>query len=172
MSDGALFPTLAQGLAAFKAELQGDAGAKLAAMPPTDNPLRALILTVLKAVLDALVWLEQALVKLAELAVLTDGMIATLETAGITLKGMAGLRAQDFPPELSAVIGPLTEATQLASQAGDLLTDFTDKLGVLPTPDDINLARAELEQILGRTNAPLLGDRPRDLTRLVAALPA
>ena len=141
----------------------------LARVEVTVPGLWALILTVLKAVLDALVWLEQALVKLAELAVLTDGMIATLETAGITLKGMAGLRAQDFPPELSVVIGPLTEATQLASQAGDLLTD---KLGVLPTPDDINLARAELEQILGRTPAPLLGDRPRDLQRLVAALPA
>jgi hypothetical protein len=172
MSDGALFPSLAQGLAAFKAELQGDAGAKIAAMPETDNPLRGLILTVLKAVLDALVWLETALVKLAELAVLTDGMIATLETAGITLKGMGGLRTQDFPPELSAVVEPLSQATGLASQAGDLLAGFTNKLGVLPTPDDINLARAELEQILGRTQAPLLGDRPRDLQRLVAALPA
>ncbi len=138
-----LFPALSAGLGQFRERVEGTEGdyrERLLRLEGQQGIVPAVTLAVLEAIAELLVWLYEAIIRLAVFILQADSAIALIEVFGTGLRGIGEALDREWPQGLMAA-GKVADA--LSDIGGTLAQlDEVGLPGLIPRP-------GTLEQIEG-----------------------
>lgn len=163
-----LFEALRDGLAGFRAKVEGEPGRRVVALGDAEGTIPELIRQVLGSVADALTWLAGALSEVERTLKVTDATLALLEVAGDVLDALTeGFTFGELPAGLGLEPGPFQTVEQAVAKGRSALVSGRHAMSLVPAPEHVAQVRTELEKLLGRRVNPALPDEGA-LGRLLA----
>lgn len=154
-----LFAALSASLADFRVQVEGEPGKKLGAVGTSTGTIPDLVRKVLQALADALGWLADALRDAVDVLRVADALRALVEVARDVAGALAGgLEWGDLPERFGLDPRPFQAVADAVRVGQGALETGLHLAELVPSPDDLNGARQELEKLLGRRANPALKD--------------
>ncbi len=152
-----LFEALRDGLADFRAKVEGEPGRKVAALGGASGTVPDVARASLGAVADGLTWLAGALGRAEDALKVLDAATALVEVAADALEAAAeGVVFGELPERLGLDAAPFRAVEAGAASVPGALDKGRHVLGLVPTPELVAGVRMELEKLLGRRVNPSL----------------